>query len=385
MVRSVARFILRAVGWLAAAGALLLLALWACGQVVSDRVHLLQFVAWAPAWMVLSPAAVCGVLAVLMRARAHDEGPRVWGRRGSRMVLGCVLGAQVMTVVFGMRVFNAFKPAGSGPALTLAHWNLDAYSARQWAGSYAKQLNGRVPDVFLLSSNQPWSVVEASLQALNPQYRVAHLGNFVVASTLPIVGARRFSLALAQQPVALDPRHEREKEMRAALEKFWNEHCQRFGISLRSFGGLEDGDLVAVRLDATATLGREITIYYLDLPSDPFESKWSIAEQTRTQLERLLGQKDEQTGKALLSPADIIAGDFNTPRGSASLGLIAPGMTHAFDQGGWGAEVSFPRTLSLLHIDHVFVAPWLRARRYETVQPEAGDHWMQWAEIVARE
>ncbi|QYU67078.1 hypothetical protein J4558_19280 [Leptolyngbya sp. 15MV] len=101
-------------------------------------------------------------------------------------------------------------------------------------------------------------------------------------------------------------------------------------------------------------------------------------------------------------------GDFNIPRGARSLRHLTQGLTHAFDAAGLGYVATFPRRqasapgaegspvarlwiswayrtgLPLLHIDHAFVARWLRVRRYEAPDGGAGSHHWQLVELEAR-
>jgi endonuclease/exonuclease/phosphatase (EEP) superfamily protein YafD len=81
---------------------------------------------------------------------------------------------------------------------------------------------------------------------------------------------------------------------------------------------------------------------------------------------------------------DLIVGDFNIPRGSRSLRRLTLGYPHAHSQAGHGHAGTYPRHRQLVHIDHMFVGPRLRAARYETVDPGVGSHRMQVVEVVVR-
>jgi endonuclease/exonuclease/phosphatase family metal-dependent hydrolase len=56
-------------------------------------------------------------------------------------------------------------------------------------------------------------------------------------------------------------------------------------------------------------------------------------------------------------------------------------MHNAFDEGGAGCVATFPRTLPLVHIDHVLIAPWLHCDDYRTIDPGVSRHLMVWARI----
>jgi endonuclease/exonuclease/phosphatase (EEP) superfamily protein YafD len=87
---------------------------------------------------------------------------------------------------------------------------------------------------------------------------------------------------------------------------------------------------------------------------------------------------------------DLIMGDFNGPRGSVSQRLIVGDMAEAYDQAGAGYAASWPgrghhAPFPVFHLDHLFLAPYLRATRYDLVKPVYGYHWPQVADVaVAR-
>jgi endonuclease/exonuclease/phosphatase family metal-dependent hydrolase len=96
----------------------------------------------------------------------------------------------------------------------------------------------------------------------------------------------------------------------------------------------------------------------------------------------LAGAERDQVMERLASP-DLVAGDFNTPRGSWSIGQLVGLMRHAREDGaGAGVIVTYPRAAPLLHIDHLFVGAKLRARGYRVLDPGVGRHWAQVAEVV---
>lgn len=137
---------------------------------------------------------------------------------------------------------------------------------------------------------------------------------------------------------------------------------------------IADGRVSAAvfRLDATAALGRPLTIYALDLPSNPRLSRADIARRARAMLDGVDA-----------APPDVVVGDLNMTRSGAALRLLFPGLAHAFDQGGIGYGASFPRAWPLYHIDHALIGPALRAARYEVHDPGFGRHRMQIVEIEA--
>ncbi|MBL0869955.1 MAG: hypothetical protein IBJ18_05190 [Phycisphaerales bacterium] len=400
MLRRGVRLLAVIAGWLCVVACAGVLSLWVTGKVVSDRQHALQVLAWLPSWLVLAPAAVLALLTLLVRWPSavrrgedeHESTPR--RRRGfawwvSSLMLWSVLGALVWSHWVEMRWLNALKAETTladgrvKGSLRIAHWNIDAFLARQWSGDLREFFPYPAPDVLLMSSNQPRAAQASCLSSLRKAYDVKRFGNFVVASAVPILHARAYSLNLNQPATANESDRKAEAALRARLEQWWNDNCERVGMARRGFQEAESGDLIVIRLDTRERFGREMVVYYIDMPSDPFASRYRLAERAQQLIEGLRAKRDAE-GRAVVPTADMIVGDFNTPRGSASLDLLTNGMENAFDQGGWGLVATFPRPWGLLHIDQMYVAGWLRAARYAVEMPPVGEHWMQWADVVKR-
>jgi hypothetical protein len=172
------------------------------------------------------------------------------------------------------------------------------------------------------------------------------------------------------------------------LRRVWNRYGPSIGLPYRLFPQGEIGYVMPVTLDTTVVLGRPITVWFIDLPSDPFIFRWELARFAQARIEEFKTQTNPRTGTPLLPDADLILGDTNVPRGSASLGLITaaagPGFEHAFDQAGRGLVATWPRAWPALHIDHAFVAPWLRAAGYWVGEPPVSDHLFQIIDIEKR-
>ncbi|MCZ6834506.1 MAG: hypothetical protein O7G85_01915, partial [Planctomycetota bacterium] len=132
-------------------------------------------------------------------------------------------------------------------------------------------------------------------------------------------------------------------------------------------------EIAYVQFDASASLGRNLTIYLVDLPS---ELRVPRADQAR-RVRAWLDDTDAPT-------PDLVLGDFNTPRDSHSLELLFPEFHHAFDDGGTGYGSSFHRSFPLYHIDHILLSNMLRAESYALVNPEIGRHLIQQAMISSQ-
>ncbi len=131
---------------------------------------------------------------------------------------------------------------------------------------------------------------------------------------------------------------------------------------------LEAAPLYAARQRALsrvsiAVAGRRLTIDAVDLPSETTLHRYPS-------MRAFVGAIDDLRP----TPADITVGDFNITRGSASLGLLAPGTTEAFASAGVGWGGTYSRTRPFLGIDQMLVAETWTAARAEVLDPGFGRH-----------
>jgi hypothetical protein len=82
--------------------------------------------------------------------------------------------------------------------------------------------------------------------------------------------------------------------------------------------------------------------------------------------------------------ADVIVGDFNTPRASHSLRTLVGDRVNAYDAAGRGYAATFPRDTPIAQIDLMFVSRDWRTLSYHVVDPGDGWHRAQVGEIVKR-
>jgi endonuclease/exonuclease/phosphatase family metal-dependent hydrolase len=183
-------------------------------------------------------------------------------------------------------------------------------------------------DLTILSSALPWPDVEGLEQERGIKVQVT--GPFMMMTRLPILEAR---------PLVV------------------NDDAEIY--------------LAVFRLDATAELGRPITVYAVDLPSDPNRPRFEIARTARRML-----------GGAAPPPPDLVVGDFNMTRGSASVKALFPGLTHAYDQAGRGYGATFRRGFPLYHLDHTLLSGAVTATDYTLVDLGSGRHLGQWVELA---
>ena len=135
-----------------------------------------------------------------------------------------------------------------------------------------------------------------------------------------------------------------------------------------------DGIFISMfEIDATPMLGRSIVLWAVDFPSSFQVPKMEIAERAR----RLLETID-------VPLPDIVIGDFNMTRNSASIKTLFPTLHDASDDGGFGWIASYPMAFPLYHIDHVLLEDSLMAQSYHLINPHIGRHRVQITEIRSK-
>lgn len=257
-------------------------------------------------------------------------------------------------------ILSALRPGMIAPVAS-SRPALDAAETVPWA------------DVFFLSHTMTGDEYAQFVGSLPDTYTSRRWINFTVASRVPVLAMKSFSLRLAEST----PR-KREAEI-TLFQKLYNKVMPRLGISRRVFDAIEDGSLVVTTLDTRTELGRETVVYFIDLPSDPFLWKMATARAAAARIREL-----QQANN--LPAADILLGDSNTPRGSASLeeltrAAFADNVTPVHAAGS-ATLATWPRAHPAFHIDHCYLIPELRAARYGVVDPGVSDHMAQVVEVA---
>ena len=294
---------------------MLVIIAWLTGRIVSDRYGWSQWLLWTP-----TPVAIAaGVLGVLAS----------FGRR--RLMLGWAIITVVIVAYFTgfeHRLFRAQRTDSSG--LRIAFWNGNTSSD----GDHTK-LNDTLlalnADLTILINAGHRNRFERLTASLGEDGKRIRLRPFMVFTRLPVLEYR----------------------------------------SLVSNDGIEVRHLL---IDATARIGREVSIYAIDLPSDPRIGRMKLAERLRSLL-----------GSANAPPPDIVIGDFNMTRGGAALRAAFPDLEHAYDQAGHGYGATYAQAFPLYHIDHVLLDGSLQAIDYRLVNPALGRHVIQMAEVRIRD
>lgn len=373
-------------GFALAMAAWAMLGAWGIGRVIGDRLHLTQYLSWIPT-IVVMPLVVVALLAssaVGLLDEGADRISRYGKMRRQRMRsistlcrVGGWLGVVIMAWSFATRELN-LGPRGAGPRATTAQaapLKLDAplrilnWNQAAWPIERAPDLiRVQKPDLAILT-NVLYAVDRPALRDRGmPDARFLEAGIFMVLSRHPVAawGVTTFGF----------------KGIRALSEAAAPEDR------------VDPGHAMWLELDVNAS--RHMVIWIIDLPSDPRLSRRMIAAEVRAQLDSWNGTifRASESGRWVpdittesdgFPPPDLIIGDFNMPRSSWALQRIVQGdarqMTHAYTQAGRGFVGTWPLRVPLWHIDHAFLAPWLRATSYKTINPRAGTHWMQVVEI----
>jgi hypothetical protein len=302
--------------------AALALMVWIAGRMISDRYEWSQWIAWTPTPVAIGLAAL-GFIGVM-----HPGGSK---RRLRTRVGAWGIAFAGFIIYFSLFEHHLLTPgccSSQSAGFRIMHWN-PSLSENDNAGALSQTVVDLNADITILT-NAPAAPWEKPVRRwLGPQRLPVVVFPFSVITKLPILEIRRVVAA---------------RQMHATLMRF----------------------------DATQPLGRELTILAVDLPSDPERSRMDTAKQLRTWLD-----------EANLPPIDIMLGDFNMTRDSASLHTIAPGYRDAFDEAGAGYGATYPRKTPWLHIDHMLIAGDIKPLSYCILDPGAGTHRLQMMTIKA--
>lgn len=332
-------------------GVVLALGLWYAGRILSDRFHWSQYLAWVP-----TLPTFCGALVALPASRVL-----AWRSRAGRLprtvgwagLLGALLYA-------GLVEWHLLRPVPSNAptAFRVVYWNRCTSGEAGWESPAL----ARDPDLVVVRAGT-WTPPEGLVRRMGGSF-CWDLG-FQVATRAPIrawgVGNLR-----VEQGLGLDPRQP------DLIRK-----------------GRDPGRAMWLLLDARAKLGRDLVVWLVDMPSDL--SLWrgrAMDEAARAlragpgrvyiadELSRWVEAPDWKVPRASFTHPDLIVGDFNTPHGAHSIERALGAFSSAFDQAGRGYDATFPARWPLWMLDQAYVAPGLRATRFEVSGALDGTHRM---------
>lgn len=305
--------------WIAA----MIVAAWAIGRMLTDRYGWSQWLWWIPT-PALAPVVLLGLLAALRPASRPRVRPRraaVWSATAAAIALYWTLAEH--------RMLRPAPDISAAPnAIKIVHWNAEPaiWLDMQPSALEIIRLNG---DITILTN--PAGLLEFDVTR-----------EWISNSGIQVVAAFPFAIA-TRVPIR----------------------------SIRPLIHVDQMHLVVVEFEVRGLPGDALTMYLIDMPSDPRLGRMSLMRRMRAMLNELKAP-----------PADVALGDFNATRSSASIRTLLPHMRHAFDQAGHGYGATYHRAWNLWHIDHVLTGDDVHVLRYDLIDPKISRHRAQVAWIV---
>lgn len=368
---------------------LCVLALWILGRVLTDQYVWSQYLWWVPAIWVIASAWVLLILSAIVGKFALRPGGMILR---PILTLGCV-GCTLFLLIGIWRVHRAFipdSPIDRSQRLRVLHWNQSAYNTSDKAPPVILKEDADLVLVVNARRNKSHKLLLESLSAMAPSdedHRIVpgtrvhfdpnHVtvrGHALVASRYPIL---RTSMAYVNP--AIDP----EEAVRPNGQSGWIMFIE---LDIRELDPDGKGTMV---------------VWLVDLPSEPMLWRMESMREAVAAVNRWNGVywtlQDDQwravNSDGLFPAPDLVIGDFNTLRGSASLDELAPSTRDAFEQAGFGRGASWeprignrllrqPMKLADWHIDLARTAPSWRAINYRLVDAPIGPHKIQVVDVV---
>lgn len=368
---------------------LALLFIWALGRLFSDRFVWSQWIAWLPTVTVVGASWVLVAAAWVVRrvGRAAAAGVPTIGPRDRvfralfSLSLAGTLAATVFLLLVTLGMTRALRPGPGPDSVKLVFWNAATGEGKGWSVNIA----GPQPDICILVGLMNADELPNVRQAMDsrrkpddPEVSVIRTDLFTVITRAPITRWGFVNLSIGKGE-GIDPRYEDNK-------RNWADPGRALYFELAGVPREQGG------------FGRPVVVRVIDLPSDLSLSRNFVTSTAVKVMEEFVGPEyrpgsigqwtahelERVNGKAPGFPApDILVGDCNIPRGSYSLRVLSPGMTHAFSQAGEGTAyaATWPRHWPLWHIDQLFTAPSIRVGSYDIIDPGCGSHRAQVAKL----
>ncbi len=380
--------------FLALAG-LLVVGQFVVGRVMTDRAHWSQYLWWVPVLWSLPAAWLCWAASVGAGRLALRPG----GVMLRPVLLAACVGLTAWVLLGEWRVHRAVLGGPPSPrehTLRLLHWNQSGREEIRDAGALVRSFDADIAVVVNARNGESrQEIVRSMLGTMAPESERT-------VRVLPGIEDRRESgHVYADWRVILGSRG---KILRAGVAPL----SPVEGRNEAWPTGWDMGAVAWFEIDLAERfpgLGRPFVLWVVDMPSDPSLWRMEMMRTAAGAVERWRQPALETTpdgwwravGEPVGVPApDVVMGDFNTLRGSASLGVLAPGMRDAFEEAGWGRGSSWRQAragvggggwrdramrgllpLADWHIDLTLVGDAWRAERYRLVDPGAGPHRVQ--------
>ncbi len=255
--------------------------------------------------------------------------------RATRNRLGLLAVALVPAVALLVRDVGFHRaPPPADDEISFVHWNA-SWPSSSGGSDGSRELLDRKADVIILSNPYKLFADQRDEQWRRAGYDIVVTGSFAVASRIPVLEAREI-----------------------------------FDSDV--------GTAAIIRIDTRGRIGHVLTVLAVDLPSEPMLARMELAHAFRARLE-------EHT----LPRIDVITGDCNMTKGSASLQAMFPSFRNAWNEAGSGIAGSWPRSkpfgrLLMWHIDQLLLGHRVTARSYRIIDLGGREHRAQQARIAAR-
>ncbi len=360
--------LLRILLWSAHALAAVATLLWAIGRLANDRWHATQYLFWIPTPGMVLLLALLVLLVAALSPFVVAPGRLRHARTG---LFASLVGVSIVFAGECNLERLVLRPSPvdpTQPSLRLLVWN----PAVDRMDDFAPRVASQDPQLIAIA-NRPgrtdWPALQDQVGGSRAIARFAHLS---------LVSRHRI---IRWGGAALGIEGARKRT-----------HLWHGGGEVSQ----DKGEALFVELDTRAVFGRTLVVWILDLPSDPELSRDANVATAAATIAAFSGRSYTRNPMGLdveddpavtprgFPPADLIVGDFNTPRGSASIRRLTGDLRHAYDIAGVGWATTWPRTFPLIAIDHAFVAPWLDVRRYATIDLGAGGHLAQVVDLAPR-
>lgn len=347
---------------------------WFAGEILSDRWFWTQFFEWMPTLAALIAAGGAVVTAwVFIVAWSVLARRRVREKRGAVAAAAAVVACLAVLVYFSiveLRLVSSRPPApGAGAEkLRIVYWNASAAEKPGWE----LVVGGAAGDITILNGVSNLTMLPAVQELMGETRSVVYAENFTILSKPKVVRWGFTSLKVARGQ-GLDP---------------------RLIIGRRT--PVDPGHALFLEIERPG--GELMVVHVIDLPSDLSLARWEVTAKARRSMDEFDGPVHvadslgrwstlargpdvprEQAVQGFPEP-DVVIGDFNIPRGAASLEAVTHGFENAFTQAGRGYGASWSRYsvfFPLFHIDQAFVGPSWRAYSYRLIDPGSGSHLVQ--------
>jgi hypothetical protein len=382
---------------------LLCVAAWLIGRIYTDEALWTQYLYWVPSYLSVAGAATALAGAWVLRWSARRLMPPVRQPRRGVLRVTCMLVAVMAlhTAFVEWRMFargaDPRANAAGEPAWRLSYWNVSGAERGPWV---SRVLAGE-PDLVIIANLWGYKSFlefrDAFKGEKGPTPTVFFDPRFMVATRWPLVRWGATDLRIAPSEEAKKPGGE---------DRFFR---------------ADPGRAAFIELDVSAhpamkSLGRPLVVWIIDLPSDislprmrvTANAASAIVSLGAAPMEYQAGQWVSTGARVPFPEPDVIVGDFNIPRGSASLRNIVATAVDAYDVAGSGYAATFPSgeqvALSALakdpehaplhkrlmarllgrpwwKLDHAFVNPACRVTGYRVIDPGSGTHRLQMLDL----